>query len=73
MRTYFEDIPKDLLEKYAKEMSFPVKPDTEEIEKMGYKSTTADLVLISDYVRHDPKKLARKIMEVWIEYRQKKA
>ncbi len=68
-----QNIPEELLEKYAKEMSFPVKPDVEEIEKMGYKTATADLVLISDYVRHDPKKLAQKIMEVWIEYRQKKA
>ncbi len=67
-----QKIPNELLDKYSKEKSFPVKADVEEIEKMGYRVVTADLISASDYVRHDPKKLARKIMEVWIEYKQKK-
>ena len=49
--------PSDALQRYKIETSFPVDPDIENIHSMGYKVMAADLLGVTDYVRHDSRKL----------------
>lgn len=57
-----EEIPKKLLRKYKDEGAFPVRPDLEQLEKLGVKVAKEDLVYESDLVRHHPDKLSRAII-----------
>ncbi len=52
-------IPQAMLAKYASERSVPVVADVQTIKDMGYGVIEEDLVNTTDYVRHDPNKLAR--------------
>ncbi len=52
-------VPDKLLERYKEEYKYPVAPDIDKIEKMGYKAITGDVISTVDYVRHDSAKLAR--------------
>jgi uncharacterized cofD-like protein len=54
----------ELLFRYKQENAFPVVADIATIKNMGVKVVQGDLISAKDFVRHDPKKLARKIMEV---------
>ena len=65
------EIPETLAEKYlTTENKFPVKLGIQEkTKKMGYDIIERDLASEHDYVRHDPKKLGRVMMdflEGWI-------
>lgn len=51
--------------KYAKEHSFPVIPDKEKIEKMNCSVVVSDLINESEYIRHDPEKLAKVIFDTY--------
>ena len=52
-------VPENLLDKYKEKKAYPVTPDAEAIEKMGYKTIRANVISTRDYIRHDPQKLAR--------------
>lgn len=52
-------IPKELLEKYEADGSYPVKVDIQKIRQAGYRIIEDDIVNAKDYVRHDSEKLAR--------------
>jgi uncharacterized cofD-like protein len=52
-------IPKELLEKYSFENSYPVNVDLQKIRQAGYRVIEDDIVNVKDYVRHDSAKLAR--------------
>ena len=57
-------IPEEFIEKYKKENSFTVIPDIQNIRDMGYSVTGEDVVNTIDYVRHNPIKLARIVMNI---------
>ena len=61
--------PKDALGRYEEEVSFPVEPDIKKIQDMGYKVEAADLLGVTDYVRHDSAKLNEAIIRVIETYR----
>lgn len=65
------DIPNKLLEKYKEENAERVEPDKEIIQKMGYKVIGANIISAKDYIRHDPHKLSRIIMNSIGEYTRK--
>lgn len=54
-----------LLLKYAQEKSFPVIVDREEIRKMGLLVFEADVVSRDNYLRHDYKKVAKEVMNIY--------
>ncbi len=55
----------DLLVKYAQEKSFPVMPDKGRIQKRGIQVIEDDFVSRKDYLRHDPKKTAKVIINMY--------
>lgn len=57
-------VPEHLLAKYAEEKSVPVKVDMEKLEDLDCKIVAEDVISTIDYVRHDPKKLAKCIMNI---------
>ena len=58
------EAPLTALSRYQHEHSYPVVPDVNKIREMGYKVVTADLLNITDYVRHDAKKLNQAIIKL---------
>ncbi|MBN3039829.1 MAG: YvcK family protein [Candidatus Omnitrophica bacterium] len=54
-----------LLVKYAQERSFPVIFDRERIKNMGISVFEADVVSKSNYLRHDPSKVAKEIINIY--------
>ena len=57
-------IPGGLLEKYKGENAIRVEPDKETIRKMGYRVIEANIIDAKDYIRHNPYKLSRIIMNL---------
>jgi len=57
-------IPASLLEKYKDEYSYPVVADSENLKKMKCRVVEAHIVNTKDYVRHDPAKLAKIIIDL---------
>ena len=57
-------VPDEFIEKYRKENSSPVIADTQDIRDMGYSVIEEDVVNTIDYVRHNPEKLARIVMNL---------
>lgn len=51
------EVPADALGRYKEQTSFPVEADMARIRGMGYKVEGTDLLGVTDYVRHDSKKL----------------
>ncbi|TRZ48209.1 uridine diphosphate-N-acetylglucosamine-binding protein YvcK, partial [bacterium] len=56
------EFPKEILKRYAKENSYPVTSDPENIKNMGYRIIEDDIILSDGLVRHDPVKLTRIIV-----------
>lgn len=54
-----------LLIKYAEEKSFPVIFDRGRLRNMGVSVFEADIVSRSDYLRHDAKRTAREVMNIY--------
>ena len=54
-----------LLVKYAQEKSFPVIPDTKRLRMMGINVFEEDVVSRTNYLRHDPQKIAKKILSIY--------
>jgi len=61
--------PEDALHRYEGEASFPVEPDVEKIQRMGYKVEATDLLSVTDYVRHDSAKLNKALIKLIETYR----
>ena len=59
-----EEIASCLLDHYAREGACPVKADIDELEQMGVTVIPAQLVNESNWVRHDPERLARVIFSM---------
>lgn len=64
-------IPEKLIEKYKGEDAERVEPDTKTIEEMGCKVIKVNVISTEDYIRHDPQKLSRIIMNLIGEYTKK--
>jgi 2-phospho-L-lactate transferase/gluconeogenesis factor (CofD/UPF0052 family) len=54
----------EALNRYRKENSYPVAADNDRIKAMGIKAVCADLLSVTDYVRHDSKKLTQALIKV---------
>ena len=50
-------VPEGALARYRSEHSYPVMADVEKIKAMGYKVIATDILSITDFVRHDSRKL----------------
>ncbi|MHC1759330.1 MAG: uridine diphosphate-N-acetylglucosamine-binding protein YvcK [Negativicutes bacterium] len=59
-----EEIASCLLDHYAREGACPVKADIDELEQMGVTVIPAQLVNESNWVRHDPERLAQSIFSM---------
>ncbi len=59
-----EEIASCLLDHYAREGACPVKADIDELEQLGVAVIPAQLVNESNWVRHDPERLARSILSM---------
>ena len=55
-------IPEEILKRYARQDSQPVRNDLEEIQRMGYRVIEDDIVFSDTLIRHDSEKLARVIL-----------
>lgn len=60
-----------LLLNYAKEKSFPVLFDRERFRKVGVSVFEDDVVSQSNYLRHDPHKAARAVMNIYNDKRKR--
>jgi len=58
------EIAAPLLEKYREQNAYPVATDLEAIRGMGLEVVGADLVSRTDLVRHDPRALARLLVDL---------
>ena len=63
-------LDQELLIKYAQEKSFPVIPDTYRIREKGILVIERDVVSRNNYLRHDPYKTARCIIEFYNNYKK---
>ena len=61
-------VPDKLLDKYKEESAEAVEPDRDVIRKMSYRVIGANIIDAKDFVRHDPHKLSRIIMNLIGEY-----
>ena len=59
-----EESPQKLLATYAEEGQVPVRPDIERIKALGVQPVAARVISETDYVRHDPAKLAGVVVGV---------
>ncbi len=62
-----------LRRRYARERALPVENDTERLKAMGLKVVAADLLEQTSKVRHNPEVLARKVLELAVEGRQRRS
>lgn len=58
------EIPQELLERYAKEGSFPVVGEVQSVEWLGVKYVEKDLLQADATIRHDSERLAREIIRL---------
>jgi len=57
-------VPQALIERYRKENSHPLRAESSRIRALGYHVVEADLVSVADYVRHNPRKLAKCVTDI---------
>lgn len=57
-------VPEHLLLKYKEEEAYPVEPDLKKIRDLGIAVVEGDIVNLENYVRHDPEKLTKIIMNI---------
>lgn len=53
-----------LLDLYKTQNSFPLKSESQKIRGLGYQVVEADLVSGADFIRHNPRKLAKIVTEI---------
>lgn len=56
--------PEELARKYSSEGRYPVVPDTNRLESLGYRVIAEDYLAAGDLARHDPAKLAETIIRL---------
>jgi len=61
----------ELLLKYSQEKSFPVIPDIHRIEKNNILVFEDDIVSRTDYLRHDPFKTAKCVINIYNQFKRK--
>ncbi|HOX54446.1 MAG: YvcK family protein [Candidatus Omnitrophica bacterium] len=66
------EAPKELLERYKREQSFPVIADSHRIKEMGYSVVEEELISASDFLRHDSAKLSKLIINLILGKRPRK-
>ncbi len=59
-----EPVPPALLEKYRQEEAYPVEADIEQIRALGYQVVADNIISTENYVRHDPNKMAKLIIQL---------
>lgn len=59
-----EPVPPRLRQRYRQEQAYPVRVDWERLQKMGVKIVRGNFISSTNYVRHDPARLARAIMKL---------
>lgn len=59
-----EPVPPTLLDKYREEGAFPVEPDIEQIRALGYQVVADNIISTENYVRHDPHKVAKIVIQL---------
>jgi uncharacterized cofD-like protein len=64
-------VPPELLKKYEEENAYPVLADSDRIIEKGYTVIEEDIINTKDYVRHDPKKLSKIIIDLAIKAKNK--
>jgi len=57
-------IPDEMIDKYRTEESAPVVPDSDNIRKLKCRAIMAHIINAKNYVRHDPEKLAKIIIDL---------
>lgn len=58
------EVPKETLDRYRQNDSYPVVSDIQKIRHAGYRVIEDDIINIQNYVRHDSGKLARIVMDL---------
>ena len=53
-----------ILDRYRESEQEVVEPDIDRVQRMGYKTITGNFMSETDFVRHDPARLAARLMEV---------
>ena len=59
-----EAVPPRLLARYREEKAYPVRVDLERLQKLGVKIIRGNFISYTNFVRHDPVRLARAIMKL---------
>ena len=59
-----QKVPTNLLAKYEKEGAYPVSNDKAEMKRLGVKIVKANIINSQDYIRHNPKRLAKIILDI---------
>jgi uncharacterized cofD-like protein len=54
----------EVLAKYLESNQHLVEPDVDRVQKMGFKVLRGNLMSVSDVVRHDPMKVAERVMQL---------
>ncbi len=57
-------VPEKLLAKYSEEKAYPVELDSDEVRKLNCEIVKTNIINTEDYVRHNPHRLARIIMDL---------
>ncbi|MDD5438939.1 MAG: YvcK family protein [Candidatus Omnitrophica bacterium] len=57
-------VPEEILSKYAREYAYPVVLDSENVKKLGCDIIKSDIVSTEGYVRHNPTRLVRLILNL---------
>ncbi|MFH1459252.1 MAG: YvcK family protein [Candidatus Omnitrophota bacterium] len=60
-------VPDKFLEKYRKQNSVPVNPDIQKIRDAGITVLADNVISTQDYVRHNSKRIAKKIIDLLLE------
>lgn len=59
-----EPVPEGLLERYRQEDAHPVESDIERIRELGYQVVAENVISTENYVRHDPEKVAKLVIQL---------
>lgn len=61
--------PEELLIRYRGENAYPVRVDSEKIKELGITVIEIEVMSAEDYLRHDPEKLARVIIDLIVDFK----
>ena len=61
-----EPVPETLLTRYREEDAFPVEPDIDRVRGLGYQVLAENIINTENYVRHDPHKVAKLVIQLLV-------